>query len=363
MGRGRILCLRFIGQPEAARHVVDIVLPEHEVQAIVEGGQRDGRSIVFGMLVPIGMKARHILRDGLPRFTFLSIVGLRPALVKTMPAIVSNRRGVTNAILLRVDLSAAQRQAQGEILRRRVLESLVDERLLIQQAQQLKLGVTSEEIDRAIDEIRRQNGVDMDELTKALKAQGMTMAQYRQDLRKQILRLKVINAAVRSRITVSDEEIKAYYEQNVRRMGVQRSVRASHVFLVIPESATPQEVERRRRFGVELVQRARGGEDFAKLAKEFSEDPGSKDKGGEYTFPRGQMVPEFEAAADDQRANAGDIAGPSSNLDQEIAGRTGRLARHVPFRDPELDAFRERPVEGGRRLPAAPGDRMTRRGA
>ena len=45
------------------------------------------------------------------------------------------------------------------------------------------------------------------------------------------------------------------------------------------------------------MKRARAGEDFSKLAKEYSEDPGSKDKGGEYIFPRGQMVPEFEAAA------------------------------------------------------------------
>jgi parvulin-like peptidyl-prolyl isomerase len=46
-----------------------------------------------------------------------------------------------------------------------------------------------------------------------------------------------------------------------------------------------------------ILKRARAGEDFAKLAKDYSEDPGSKDKGGEYTFPRGQMVAEFEAAA------------------------------------------------------------------
>jgi parvulin-like peptidyl-prolyl isomerase len=46
-----------------------------------------------------------------------------------------------------------------------------------------------------------------------------------------------------------------------------------------------------------LLKRARAGEDFAKLAKEYSEDPGSKDKGGEYTFPRGKMMPEFESAA------------------------------------------------------------------
>jgi parvulin-like peptidyl-prolyl isomerase len=52
-----------------------------------------------------------------------------------------------------------------------------------------------------------------------------------------------------------------------------------------------------------ILKRARDGEDFAKLAKENSEDPGSKDKGGEYTFPRGQMVPEFEAAAFSLKTN------------------------------------------------------------
>ena len=52
-----------------------------------------------------------------------------------------------------------------------------------------------------------------------------------------------------------------------------------------------------------ILQRAKTGEDFAKLAKEFSEDPGSKDKGGEYTFARGEMVPEFEAAAFSMKTN------------------------------------------------------------
>ena len=54
----------------------------------------------------------------------------------------------------------------------------------------------------------------------------------------------------------------------------------------------------KRKLADDLLKRARAGEDFAKLAKEYSEDPGSKEKGGEYPpFPRGQMVPEFEAAA------------------------------------------------------------------
>lgn len=62
---------------------------------------------------------------------------------------------------------------------------------------------------------------------------------------------------------------------------------------------------RRRRSGKneDLLKRAEDGEDVAKLAREFSEDPGLMDKGGECTFPRGQMVPEFEAAASSLKTN------------------------------------------------------------
>ena len=188
------------------------------------------------------------------------------------------------------ELTARSREAQIVVLRRRVLDMLIDERLMLIQAQQLKLGVTSEEIDRALDEIRKQNNVDLDDLIKALRQQGMTLAQYRQDLRKQILRLKVINAAVRSRISVSDEEVKNYYEQVVRRSGTQRTVRASHIFVLIPEDATPKDVERRRKQAGDLVERARAGEDFAKLARTYSEDPATKEEGGDLGyFTRGSL--------------------------------------------------------------------------
>src|SRR5437763_13727165 len=79
-------------------------------------------------------------------------------------------------------------------------------------------------------------------------------------------------------------------------------VRASHILIATSDPATGTEMSEsekkaKRKIADDLLKRAKAGEDFAKLAKENSEDPGSKDKGGEYTFPRGQMMPEFEAAA------------------------------------------------------------------
>src|SRR5262249_10782082 len=92
------------------------------------------------------------------------------------------------------------------------------------------------------------------------------------------------------------------------RFEVPEMVRASHILLSTrdPKSSAElsdeQKAAKRKKLE-ELLKRARDGEDFAKLAKENSEDPGSKDKGGEYTFPRGQMVPEFEGAAFSLKTN------------------------------------------------------------
>jgi peptidyl-prolyl cis-trans isomerase SurA len=207
------------------------------------------------------------------------------------------------------EINLRSREAQLVVLRRRVLDMLVDERLMLNQAQQLKLGVTSEEIDRALEEIRKQNNVELDDLIKALRQQGMTLAQYRQDLRKQILRLKVVNAAVRSRISVSDEEVKNYYEQRVRRSGTQRTVRASHIFVGIPEDASPKDVERKRRQAGDLVERARAGEDFAKLARAHSEDPATKEEGGDLGyFTRGSLPAAVEEIVFNM--DIGEVRGP-----------------------------------------------------
>ena len=85
-------------------------------------------------------------------------------------------------------------------------------------------------------------------------------------------------------------------------------VRASHILLITRDTATQTDLSEDKKAAKhkqmeDLLKRARDGEDFAKLAKEYSEDPGSKDKGGEYKFARGQMVPEFEAAAFSLKTN------------------------------------------------------------
>ena len=87
----------------------------------------------------------------------------------------------------------------------------------------------------------------------------------------------------------------------------------------------------------DILKRARSGEDFAKLAKEYSEDPGSKDNGGEYIFPRGQMVPEFEAAAFSLNTNQ-----ISDIVTTQYGYHIIKLSEKIPARKIELATVADR---------------------
>ena len=106
--------------------------------------------------------------------------------------------------------------------------------------------------------------------------------------------LLVDEAAIFDSITPGEDELQAYYDTNLSQYRTPGQVRASHILLRTDESDAA-EVEAR---AASLAARARGGEDFAALAREFSEDEGTAGNGGDLgTFGRGRMVPEFEAAA------------------------------------------------------------------
>ena len=119
-------------------------------------------------------------------------------------------------------------------------------------------------------------------------------ALYRVAEKRRLRFLLVDEAAIFDSITPSEEELQAYYDTNLSQYRTPGQVRASHILLRIGES-DEAEVETR---AASLAARARGGEDFAALAIEFSEDEGTAGNGGDPgTFGRGRMVPEFEAAA------------------------------------------------------------------
>ena len=163
---------------------------------------------------------------------------------------------------------------------RGVLQQMVTNDLIDQYAKQHNITVTPEEIAKIEDQYKSQYpGGQWDEL---LKARGMTEQDVQDILRRQI----ILDKAVGGNIKVTDAQIKAYYDKNHAQFDKPAETRARHI--LVPDLKTAQKVE------ADL----KSGKDFAAEAKQYSTDPGSRDKGGELGwFRKGQMVPAFEQYA------------------------------------------------------------------
>jgi peptidyl-prolyl cis-trans isomerase SurA len=201
----------------------------------------------------------------------------------------------------------SEREARTGAIRREVLDRLIDDQLLAQQATELKLTVSNDEIDRAIEQIKRDYGLTDTQLKDELRKQGLSMPTYRQNTKREILKYRVLNIAVGSKINVGDSEVQSYYDRHMKSANVQ--VRASHIFIAIPEDADNATVLDREKLAKSLLARAQGGEDFAKLAKEYSEDAGTRAEGGDLGFIGRDILPKpMEELVFSMRV--GDIRGP-----------------------------------------------------
>ena len=182
-----------------------------------------------------------------------------------------------------------EREARANAVRHEVLERLVQDQLLLQQATELKLTVSGDEVDRAIEQIKHDYGLNDAQLKDELRKQGQTMASYRLNTKREILKYRVLNIAVGSRINVGDSEVQSYYDRHMKSANVQ--VRASHIFVAIPEDADNATVIEREKHAKSLRARAQEGEDFAKLAREYSEDGATRNEGGDLGFIGRDILP------------------------------------------------------------------------
>jgi peptidyl-prolyl cis-trans isomerase SurA len=192
-------------------------------------------------------------------------------------------------------LTGEEREKKIGEAERPVLNSLIEMKLQLQEAHRMNLDVSASEIGGAIEEIKGKYGLTEEMLMNSLKAEGLTPEDYRARLADQILLQKVINYAVRNNIVVSDKEVEQYYKDNIDEFGGGGKIRIRQIFFALPPDSSGKEaVEEKAR---EVERRISSGEDFAKLAGEFSEDP-SRAFGGDLGYiSRGSALKEIEEAA------------------------------------------------------------------
>jgi peptidyl-prolyl cis-trans isomerase SurA len=207
------------------------------------------------------------------------------------------------ATQLRGPADLESKSKEWEALKRKALDHMIDKKLIGQQAHDLKLSVTSEEVDRALKSVQEQNKLDEATFAEALKQQGFTLESYRRSLKQQILELKVINTAVRSRIQITDDEVKAYYNQNARQMGDKSTSHLKTLQVDVPDGGNAEE---KKKLAERLLSEARKGKTFESLAKENAAAGVTADDLG-WVGP-GTLQDALEAEV--SQMEAGDVRGP-----------------------------------------------------
>lgn len=207
------------------------------------------------------------------------------------------------------DPDSSEGKKQWDEAKHKALDQMIDGKLVQQQATELKLAVAPDEVDRAIQQVKEQNHLDDATFRQALEQQGFTMEGYRKTLRKQILELKVVNTAVRSRVTVSDDEVKTYYKQNEKLVEGDRQSHLRQILVAVPDRGSDADVATKKRVAAKVVELAKGGTSFTELAKQYSDDDGTKTSGGDLGWVgKGVLVDVLDEAM--AQMEPGDVRGP-----------------------------------------------------
>ncbi|MEA3210542.1 MAG: peptidyl-prolyl cis-trans isomerase [Chthoniobacter sp.] len=208
-----------------------------------------------------------------------------PELEKTFVGFLASRQIPGDAL-------PAPERARGY---RMILEEMIKEKLVETRAAAVK--VSEEEVNATFQKFTANLGPEA-EVMKQIEASGQTVESIRENIRASLKQDHWLESEVDKAGGVADKEAEDFYKKNTEKFVSQAEVRASHILLRVPPEAKPEVVVEKEKAAQAIAARVKKGEDFAKLAKELSEDPSAKQNSGDLDFfKHDQMVPEFADVA------------------------------------------------------------------
>lgn len=193
------------------------------------------------------------------------------------------------------ELDPAEQQRRAQALQREVLDTLIADRLLEQQVKELNIEVGEREIDALVTDVQQRNNMTPAQFEQALGMQGLSLSEYRAGMRKQLLKMKIINLKVRSKVKVSEQDVKNLYRQQRSAAAEDLSLKLRQIVILVAADADPATTQAARDRAAQAAGRAAGGEDFAQVARELSEGPNAEGGGLLGTIRPGEMDPSFAA--------------------------------------------------------------------
>jgi parvulin-like peptidyl-prolyl isomerase len=200
------------------------------------------------------------------------------------------------AFRAQVAQAGAPEPPRDEAFYREMVDQLIGAHLLYGEAQRLNMVPSEEQARAQLAQIRSRFPSE-EEYKKQLQAQGVDEAELTTDLARSVA-VGRITEQLRSGVQVSEEEMRAFYQENLERMKRPEQLRVRHILVGIPRQATEEQKKTARAEADDVLRQVKAGGDFAALAVQHSDDPGSRAEGGLLPWmARGETVPAFDQAA------------------------------------------------------------------
>lgn len=178
-----------------------------------------------------------------------------------------------------------------------VLNRMIDNRLIQQRSTKMGIVVKDEEAMDTIKDLLRRRNIPMAELTKTLESEGSSLGAYKQEMKDQITRMRLLRRELKAKILVSDEEIGEHYVKHRHEYEGKEAVRIKQILILLPRDADPALQAKLQADAERIHKRLIDGESFDLLAAQFSQGP-SAGTGGDIGFlEKGMMLPEVDVVA------------------------------------------------------------------
>ncbi|MGO8968804.1 MAG: peptidylprolyl isomerase [Myxococcaceae bacterium] len=196
------------------------------------------------------------------------------------------------------DTTPENRPKKHDEITRRMLDQLIDERVLDQELRESKLTIDDKQVDASIQEVMKRYNFTADQFAQAVVNEGLTLSEYREQMRKQLGRYQLLREKVQKLVKVSEADVQSEYDRMAREEGKELEVHVRQIVIQVPGTATAAEVDQDYALAKAIAAEARqAGVDFATLAKQKSQGSSAQDGGDLGFFRHGAMVPAFEKVA------------------------------------------------------------------
>lgn len=179
-----------------------------------------------------------------------------------------------------------------------LLKKLVEERVILHEAQRKGIEATEKEISKGLEEFKEQNGLSSEDLEQLFKEEGVSLNDYRKRMKDKVMVVKIIQNEVDAKVVVSDKEIKDFYATHRKDfVCIPERVELKAIFLKLADNASVTEITDLKRRSLKISDLLKEGENFEKLVEEYSDEPLRSQGGLLGKFTRGALLPPLDKKA------------------------------------------------------------------